>query len=672
MRYTLLLLVFLFIGLVSSAFAGTATYYLAPIDVFGVRGGQSSYVTPKELTKGDKVDLAQSLSGQPGINTVAKGPAAYDIVVNGLNRDNINVIVDGARVYGGCPSRMDSPIFHIPTNAVQVVKITYGPFDVTNEGSLGGAVEIKTIAPRKGAHANINLNTNSYGFFNPNIEASYYNGKVYFVGGYSYETALPYKDGNGKRITDMINYNHPPKRAYYMNSLFGKVGYTPTSDTNIYLSYLKKNSNDVLYPFLGMDAIYDRTNIVALHFKKRNVNPFMKNIKFKLYYSDVYHLMTNQYRYAPMFSSVYAATHTYGGSFSLDIKGITVGTDSFIRKWFAEKTNTAIAKFMIPDVKLVNQGFYVKKGLKLSDALLLELGGRLDYTVSRPDKGLQQDNEKTFPKYLTLYKRFYDTTPERNRSNVYASGYVNFNYSIDASNRVSFGFGHTARTPDPEERYIFLLKPTGIWLGNPNLDPVKNNEFDFGYKGNVGVLKVKVDTFYRYMTDYITLTKVKDSGKMYILYENTNAYMLGADAKLGYDFLSCLRFVSVTSYLFGHQNTDSGKHINSSNMPDLVPLRERFVVKFHKPAYAVEAETILSARQTRINSDVQEKPTPGYGILNLRASYKYKGIYVETGVDNVFNKEYYSYTDYYSNPFNTGIKLPMPGRTYYLNVAYRF
>ena len=670
MRYLLFLLVFVFIGF--NAFGGTATFYLAPIDVFGVRGGQSSYVTPKELTKGDRVDLAQSLSGQPGIYTVAKGPAAYDIVVNGLNRDNINVIVDGARVYGGCPSRMDSPIFHIPTNAVQVVKITYGPFDVTNEGSLGGAVKIETIAPKKGTHANINLNTNSYGFFNPNIEASYYNGKVYFVGGYSYQTALPYKDGNGERITDLVNYKHPPKRAYYINAFFGKLGYTPTPDTNIYLSYLKKNSNDVLYPFLGMDGIYDRTNIVTFHVNKGKVNSFLSNIKFKLYYSDVYHLMTNEYRYAPMYVAVYAKTHTMGGSYSLDVKGFTLGIDSFIRKWFVEKTNITVGKYMIPDVMLVNHGFYVKKNLKLSEALSLEMGGRLDYTITRPDKGLQQDNEKTFPMFLALYQKFYGTTPERNRKNFYASGYVNFNYSINANNTLSFGFGHSARTPDPEERYIFLLKPVGIWLGNPNLNPVKNNEFDLGYRGSIGGLKVNLNAFYRYMTDYITLTKVKENGKMYILYENTDAYMLGADAKLTYDLMDCLRLISVTSYLYGHQNTNGSKYINSSHIPDLVPLRERLVVKFHKPRYSVEVETILSARQTRVNTDVYEKPTPGYGIVNLRADYKYKGFYLEAGVDNIFDKEYYSYTDYYSNPFNTGIKLPMPGRTYYLNVAYRF
>lgn len=663
-------LVSLFIGF--SSYSATVTYYLAPISVFGLRGGEVSYVTPKQLTKGNKVDLAQSLSDQPGIYTFAKGPAAYDLVLNGLNRDNINVIVDGARIYGGCPSRMDSPIFHIPTNAVQVVKITYGPFDVTNEGSLGGLVKIETIAPKRGIHANIDLNTNSYGFFNPNVEASYYNGKVYFVGGYSYQTALPYKDANGKRITDLVNYKNPPKRAYYMYSAFGKIGYTPTLNTNIYLSYLKKNSNDVLYPFLGMDAIYDRTNIVTLHISKVRVSPVVNNLRFKVYYSDVYHKMTNQFRKAPMFSSVYAATHTYGGSFSMNINGITFGTDAFLRKWFVEKTNMNKAKFMIPDVKLVNQGFYVKKKFELEKRFLIEMGARIDYTASRPSKGLQDDNERTFPQFLVLYKKFYNTTPKRDRYNFYPSGYVNFSYTFGNRNKVYFGFGHSARIPDPEERYIFLLKPTGVWLGNPNLNTVKNNEFDFGFSGSFGKLRVKVNNFYRYINDYITLTKVKESGKVYVLYENTDAYMYGSDAKVEYDILDSLRLTSTTSCVFGHQNTNSKKYIRSSNIPDLVPLRERIALKYHKSRYSFVVDSILSARQTRVNSDVGEKRTPGYGVVDMRASYNYRGFHMEAGIDNIFNKEYYSYTDYYSNPFNTGIKLPEPGRTYYLNVAYRF
>jgi iron complex outermembrane receptor protein len=107
-------------------------------------------------------------------------------------------------------------------------------------------------------------------------------------------------------------------------------------------------------------------------------------------------------------------------------------------------------------------------------------------------------------------------------------------------------------------------------------------------------------------------------------------------------------------------------------MPDIMPLRERITLDYHTPAYSLSVDTILSQRQKHINSDVKEIPTPGFVVVNIRGQYNYKELHLEAGIDNLFNKEYYTYTDYYSNPFNTGVKLPQPGRTYYLNVAYRF
>jgi len=83
------------------------------------------------------VDLAQALDNQVGIFNYSKGPIANDIVLNGLNRDNINVLIDGARLYGACPARIDVPAFHIPLNFLQGIKIVYGPYDVTHQGSMG-------------------------------------------------------------------------------------------------------------------------------------------------------------------------------------------------------------------------------------------------------------------------------------------------------------------------------------------------------------------------------------------------------------------------------------------------------------------------------------------------------------------------------------------------------
>ncbi len=656
------------------SYSGTV-YYLAPVEVFGTAGITSKYVTPQQVDKGDKVDIAQALSTEPGIYTLAKGPAAYDIILNGLNRDNINVLIDGAKVYGGCPSRMDSPIFHIPTNAIQVIKITYGPFDVRHAGSLGGLVEINTISPKLGTHANIALGLNSYSFFNPNIEASYNNGQYYTVLGYSFKTAKPYKDGNGTRLTDYIKNEYKsdrPSRAYNIYSYFGKLGFTPNEDSEIAISYLKQDAEKVLYPFLAMDAVYDRTNIVTFDAKRDNLGKTLQNVHLKLYYTDVYHLMTNEYRNAPMFASVFAETHVLGGRFSTTISGFTLGIGAFERKWFVEKTNIFKAQYMIPDVKIKNVGIFAKKSFPLASKLALEIGARVDTTKSIPDNGLQNEDSQQFPMYFKAYRMFYNADPRDSKRDTYASGYARLTYKLTPSSKFYIGFGHSVRTPDPEERYLCLLKPGKLWIGNPTLKPVKNNELDAGITGSLGKFRLLLNAFYRYIRDYITLTKVKKDTMLYVLYQNTNAHMYGADVSLSYDILKELTFTSKTTYLGGRQKTNDSKYIRSKHLPDIVPLREILSLKYHTPMYYVEIEGVLSARQNKVNTDIAEQKTPGFGIINLRCGVKYHRFAISAGVDNLLDHQYLTYTDYYSNPFNVGVKLPAPGRTFYANISYRF
>jgi iron complex outermembrane receptor protein len=73
-----------------------------------------------------------------------------------------------------------------------------------------------------------------------------------------------------------------------------------------------------------------------------------------------------------------------------------------------------------------------------------------------------------------------------------------------------------------------------------------------------------------------------------------------------------------------------------------------------------------------VNSDINEFSTPGYGIMNIRGGYKYKGVNFYAGVDNVLDKQYYDYLSYFRDPFNAGVLVPEPGRTFYVNVSYNF
>jgi len=59
-------------------------------------------------------DLAEALSRNvPSISLVRRSGIANDIILRGQKRDNINIIIDGAKIYGACVNRMDPPTSHV-------------------------------------------------------------------------------------------------------------------------------------------------------------------------------------------------------------------------------------------------------------------------------------------------------------------------------------------------------------------------------------------------------------------------------------------------------------------------------------------------------------------------------------------------------------------------------
>ena len=64
-------------------------------------------------------DVAEALTKKiPSVSLIRRSGIANDIIVRGQNKDNINIIIDSAKIYGACPNRMDPPTSHILTNNI--------------------------------------------------------------------------------------------------------------------------------------------------------------------------------------------------------------------------------------------------------------------------------------------------------------------------------------------------------------------------------------------------------------------------------------------------------------------------------------------------------------------------------------------------------------------------
>ena len=83
------------------------------------------------------------------VSLVRRSGIANDIILRGQKKDNINVTIDGAKIYGACPNRMDPPVSHVLTNNIDYIEINEGPYNVEDFGVLSADVKIHTIEPEE-------------------------------------------------------------------------------------------------------------------------------------------------------------------------------------------------------------------------------------------------------------------------------------------------------------------------------------------------------------------------------------------------------------------------------------------------------------------------------------------------------------------------------------------
>lgn len=137
------------------------------------------------------------------INSIRKGGIFNDIVLRGFYRDNINVLVDNSKIFGVCPNRMDPPISKVSSVEIEKIEVQKGSFDVENQGSLAGTINIKTVEPSKDKKININLTVGSFSYFKGSTLISGGNDKASLLLVYEKSYSKPYKTGEGKKLQNI-------------------------------------------------------------------------------------------------------------------------------------------------------------------------------------------------------------------------------------------------------------------------------------------------------------------------------------------------------------------------------------------------------------------------------------------------------------------------------------
>jgi len=187
----------------------------ADIPTISVEGTEISDVSGEEIKS---ADVAEALTKKvPSVSLIRRSGIANDIVVRGQNKDNINIVIDNAKIYGACPNRMDPPTSHILTNNIESIDIVEGPYDVENFGTLSASVKIKTKKPEQDLHGEISANAGRWNYKKMAATFSGGNEKVRALVSLSKESGGQFRDGDGNNFDQQIRKSIPSAMVQYKN-----------------------------------------------------------------------------------------------------------------------------------------------------------------------------------------------------------------------------------------------------------------------------------------------------------------------------------------------------------------------------------------------------------------------------------------------------------------------
>ena len=642
------------------------------LDTIDVESTTLSEVAQKAQTS---ADVAQTLSDNvPSIDMSRRSGIANDILIRGQKRDNISIEVDGTKIYGACPNRMDPSISHIVANQIESIKVIEGPYDVTNFGTMSGGVVIATKQPSKEKKGQINLGFGSFNYKKFGATGSGGNDFIRVSITASTESSDQYKDGDGNTLAEQVdNYagnnsalqgvKYKPQykdlQAYSKKSAMLKANITTAKDQELRLSYTANRSDNVLYANSKMDALWDDSNIYSVAYNIDSINDIYKNFNLQYYKSDVDHPMATKYRMSsnkPMMDNTnHLTTDLQGVKFknTLEVEDykFLLGLDASQRKWDGRYYNTT-SLMPKPTAKSIdtaqtdNMAVFATLQKKYGD-FDINLGARYDATT-------------------ISHATYADKDYSGLNLNIFSA------YNFNSDNKIFLGFGQASRVPDARELYFTSIK--GNLVGTPTLKQTTNSEVDFGYEGAGESYEFKIKLFYSQLKDYIYIQK----GLMKNAFSNIDATIYGTELSGSYFINDDISLDISAAYKRG-QKDEALSSQSDLDLADMAPLRGSVALNYEYMNNSLATlELKASDKWSDYDADNGEQELAAWSIINMKIKHAINKKFDFTiGVNNLLNETYAvsnTYVDLTLIATGTDnvMLLNEPGRYIYTNLDFKF
>ncbi|MGB7214969.1 MAG: TonB-dependent receptor, partial [Gammaproteobacteria bacterium] len=183
--------------------------------------------------------------------------------------------------------------------------------------------------------------------------------------------------------------------------------------------------------------------------------------------------------------------------------------------------------------------------------------------------------------------------------------------------------------------------------------------------------------FYKHIDGYIQGVPSQDpvanavatmmTGRSALEFANTDAKLYGLDAAWGVYLTDTLTLEGVLGVVRGRR-TDVDDHLYR-----IAPPNARLALTHDAERWSATVESVLYAAQTRTSAYNDEGPTPGYGVLNAAATWRFReGLALHARVSNLLDKRYRDHLGGINRATNSdvpiGERLFGPGRTFQVGI----
>ncbi len=674
-------------------------------------------------------DTVQLLSGTPGVSIATNGGVSSWPAIHSMADERVKTEADGMLITAACPNHMNPVLSYVDPAALNQVKVYAGITPVSAGGdSIGGTIRVDSAAPRFAAgdgvitYGSISVFGRSNGdgiSTSGTVSVANSNMNVTYTG--SWAKSGDYKDGNGTTIDSTLYQTENHKLSLAIRD-------------NTDLLVIEAGVQHI--PYEGFPNEYmDMVNNTAWFVNTHYTGQFnWGKLDLRAYFQDTWHEMnlTNEGDKLAYMGGSPMPMNTHGQNFGYSAKAeilesprdmLRVGNELhafLLDDWWPAVPG--MAPWMGPNTfqninggQRYDVGTFAEWERKWDAQWTTLLGVRNDVVWMNTGNVQGYSNDPATPIYAPDAAVFNAENHARTDVNFDATALAR--YEADLWDTYEGGFSMKTRSPSLYERYDWSTNAMAAmmngwagdgnyYVGNINLKPETAYTLSFSYDVHDGASfkdsasnkdwELKITPYYSYVADYMDVrrctgadtrltvmtlcgTQTNTSGPVELIYVNQDAEIFGADISgrmplLYTDAYGKFSLVGVAGY-------DRGINlVTGGGLYHMMPFNAKLTIEHKLGNWSSTAELQLVDAKTDVETVRNELETRGYALVNLRSSYQWGQVRFDLGVENLFNKQYYSplggaylgnaaASSYGAGPFTP---LAGMGRNIYAGVTVKF